>query len=130
MKPQSVYQERNSVENYNQIIEYTRNKTFKFEPKENVVRVLRSMNILQKGDSDYLVTRILDRLIECNVLKVMRSPIQGEPNWLKFTGAEDRWHDNNNRKCKDEYLQFKTDECVPHVFLTSVWARPVSQVHD
>lgn len=98
--------ERNvyTQENYELLWAYTRGKTFKFKPRDEVVEELRSIGILKVTDSASVATNLLARLTEHGAIRIKHSVYAGEPNQYKFTGGESKWHLLNQNRNKDTFL--------------------------
>jgi hypothetical protein len=119
-----AHAERNicTEENYQRIIDYTRNKTFKFKTREDIVEELKSIGILNHEDSASVATALLSRLVERSVMRIEFYVHAGDSNKYKFTGSEDKWHLKVSNK-KEEYLTFDSGpEASLDSFIRSAWS--------
>ena len=119
-----AHAERNTCteENYQLIIDYTRNKTFKFMSRENIVDELKSIGVLKITDSASVATSLIGRLVDYGVLRIKNYTYTGDSNMYKFTGGEYKWYLKTS-KHKEEYLKFDSGpEAKFDSFLRGVWS--------
>ena len=99
--------ERNTFteENYQLLINYTRNKTFKFKTREDIIDELKSIGVLKATDSASVATVLLGRLVDHGVMRMEYYLHAGDSNKYKFTGCETKWHLNATSK-KESFLVY------------------------
>lgn len=102
--------ERNvyTQENYQLLWEYTRGKTFKFKPRDEIIEELKHIGILRGTDSASVATNLLVRLTEHGALRIKHAVYIGDPNQYKFTGGESKWHLLNQNRSKGTFLDYNS----------------------
>ena len=108
-------------ENYEAIIQYTRNKVFEYKSREDMIIIFQSIGVLQRKDSIGVVTELFAKLTERGVLRAKYSRELSNEATYKFSGLEDKWHVRNDNRLP-EYLQFNSGpELELGNFLSSAW---------
>lgn len=91
--------------NYELIISYTRNKTFKFKTREGIAEELKYIVVIRSTDSASVLTALLSRLVEHGVMRIEYPTYTGDSSKYKFTGNEAKWHLNCSNK-KESFLSY------------------------
>lgn len=108
-------------ENYEAIIKYTRNKSFEYKSREDMIAIFQSIGVLQRTDGIGIVTELLTKLTDYGVLRAKYSRNLSNEAMYKFSGLEDRWHESRSKRVP-EYLQFNSGpEADLGNFLYSAW---------
>lgn len=111
-------------ENYEAIIQYTRNKVFEYKSREDVIDIFRKLGVLKHTDSVHTINELFTKLTDHKVLRVKYSrELSREPTY-KFSGLEDKWHVRPAGKGSrvPEYLQYDSGpEAEFGNFLSSAW---------
>lgn len=109
-------------ENYKRIIEYTRNRTFKYISREETVDVLIQLGIVKKRETADSYTNIISRLVENQVLRIKHPHLPGKFALYKFTGVEDKWHLVPRKENSNKSLAVSSGEAYElSKFLQGAW---------
>lgn len=108
-------------ENYEVIIQYTRNKAFDYQDRETLIRVFQSIGVLQSKDTVHTINELFTKLTDHRVLRAKYSRDMSREPTYKFSGLEDKWHVSRVR-CHQEYLQYNSGPVTDlGNFLQSAW---------